>query len=163
MARYKIWDGVESIITPAPDPKTNKQVYTPEEFKIHNPLAAVPGMYFIIANSPINGAVIMEANHTAGIYRQQGADIPLTATPQQIAAAIEAWEDNEAATGREMALEQNRLQQELMDAQMAACDAQVKLAEMAEIEVAIKLDEGPEGQVVEAWNFLNGVMEGYNE
>lgn len=138
--RYKIWDGKESIVTPAPDPNTGKQVYTPDEFKIYNPIAGVPGIKFIIsANTAINGSVIMEVSHTAQVYRQMGVDIPDDATPEQVAEAIETWEDDQARINVESAADQAEQAALLFDAQMAAFEAQERQAAMIEYQTLMMM------------------------
>lgn len=136
--RYQIWNGTDNIVLLKPH--NGKVVFTPAEFVEVEPLSAVPGAKFIISTALTNGAVIMEVTQTAEVYRQAGADIPEYALPlthtqaEEIMDAIIAFEDAQAAAGVEAAERERAQSEELHAAQVAAAEAQERLAAAQEFQ-----------------------------
>lgn len=105
MARYQIWNGTDTIITPGAPPGESP-IHTPEQWTAKYPWVGIPGAKMIITGgngSPINGGCALEFIETVTQYKNAGADIPDdwfelnkngTLTDEQILAAIEDFEDN---------------------------------------------------------------------
>jgi hypothetical protein len=85
--KYKIWDKKENIYTPSGHMSTAEDIFR------ETPLAAVPGIKFIICDAPINGGVFMEFTQTRDMFKQMGAPITNTMSDQQVLDAITNFEN----------------------------------------------------------------------
>ena len=97
IARYKIWDGQENVITMGfdkPPSEGGKNVFTPEDWKFLYPFAAVPGKC-IIHGGTINGQICEERDGFLQLRKEQGAPIELdgSMTDEEILEIVEIWED----------------------------------------------------------------------
>lgn len=90
MARYKIWDKTETIITPI------GEVLTPEQWVKRYPMAGLAHIKFVIADDVINGAYAGELSNMRKIYASQGCTFDDSMTDAEVLAAIEAFEDAQA-------------------------------------------------------------------
>jgi hypothetical protein len=93
MQAYKIWNKTDTIYTIAPD-KNGKAAFTPEEWTVKHPWAAIPGVKAIIGGGPINGAVMMEFEKTKETYKAMGAAITDGMSDDEVLEAIEYFEKN---------------------------------------------------------------------
>lgn len=87
MARYQIWNGIDSITT------MDGREFTAEEWANEYPWAKEPGAKMIITAGLINGGAAMEYEATVEHYKRMGADITDGMTDQEVLAAIEEFED----------------------------------------------------------------------
>jgi hypothetical protein len=86
--KYKIWNKTDDLFTPSGEKFTAAQVLQ------KYPLAAVPGVKFIICDAPINMGVFMEFTQTKQAYKNMGANITDGLTDQQVLDAITAFEEH---------------------------------------------------------------------
>lgn len=87
MARYQIWNGTDSIITPS------GAQFTAAEWANRYPWVKLPGVKMVITSGPINGGCALEYTATAAQYKKMGAAITDGMTEQEVLAAIEEFED----------------------------------------------------------------------
>lgn len=85
--KYKIWDGQETLVTPI------GEVLTPEAVRAKYPVATIPGMKFIIADSPIQLQVWDEFTGIKEMYKKLGAGITDEMTDQEVLDAVSAFQE----------------------------------------------------------------------
>jgi len=85
---YKIWDGIESLVTPTGKVKTAAQIL--EEY----PSAGLPGYKYIICDSKHQLGVFMEFKQTRDVYKKMGAIIEDGMTDQAVLNAMSYLEEN---------------------------------------------------------------------
>ena len=88
MAKYQIWNKIDSIITPI------GEVLTPEQWIERYPVAGVPTIKFVIGGGEINGAFAGVFSSLVDIYKKAGCDFSACESDQDYLDAIEAFEDN---------------------------------------------------------------------
>lgn len=87
MARYQIWNGIDSITT------MDGREFTAEEWANEYPWAKEPGAKMIITTWLINGSAAMEYEATKKYYRELGAFINDTMTDREVLDSIEEFEN----------------------------------------------------------------------
>lgn len=85
MARYKIWNKTENIITPI------GELLTPAQWIERYPAAAQ--IDFVISGGEVNGAFCMPLSQMLEIYKNNGLDFTGLTTTEQKLSAIETFED----------------------------------------------------------------------
>lgn len=85
MARYKVWDKKENVITPI------GEFLTPEQWIKRYPAAA--HIDFVIADGEINGAFCTPLSQMLDVYSKSGVDFSGLTTNEEKLAAIETFED----------------------------------------------------------------------
>lgn len=86
--KYKIWNGVDNLVTPI------GEVLTAEQVKEKYPAAAIEGMKYIICDSPISMGVFMEFEATKKHYKNLGVPITDGMIDQEVLDAISYFEEN---------------------------------------------------------------------
>ncbi len=86
--KYKIWNRVDSLITP-----TGK-VFTANDVFAQYPASAMAEIKFIVCDAPISMGVFMEFEQTKQQYAQMGAEITEDMTDQEVLDAISYFEEN---------------------------------------------------------------------
>ena len=81
--KYKIWDGIETLVTPV------DEVLTPSQVIARYPAAALPGYKHIICDSKHQLGVWMEFDSTKEIYKDAGANITDGMTDQGVLDAMD--------------------------------------------------------------------------
>lgn len=87
MARYKIWNKVDSIITPI------GESLTAEDWKERYGWAKSPNVKAVIGGTAINGSVMMEFESMKDHYKRLGCSFTEGMTDEEVLAAIELFED----------------------------------------------------------------------
>lgn len=87
MSRYKIWNKLDSIITPI------GEELTAEEWKERYKWINVPNVKAIVGGGPINGSVMMEFEATKDHYASRGCKFTEDMTDEEVLAAIELFEN----------------------------------------------------------------------
>ena len=67
--KYKIWNNTDNLVTPI------GEILTPAKFKAKYPMAGIPGMNFIVLDSPISMGVFMEFEQTKATYKKMIVDM----------------------------------------------------------------------------------------
>lgn len=88
--KYKIWNGIETLVTPS------GKVLTPAQVQAEYPMTTIQGMKFIVCDAPINMGVFMEFEQTKEVYKGMGADIVDGMTDQEVLDAITYFETHPA-------------------------------------------------------------------
>lgn len=88
MARYQIWNGTDSIITPS------GHQFTAQEWAERYPWVNASGAKMIITAGPINGGCAELFDSFVALRKRQGAPITDSMTDDEVLAAIEEFEDN---------------------------------------------------------------------
>ena len=83
--KYKIWNGIDELVTPI------GEVLTAEQVKAKYPAARK--LKYIICDSPIQLGVFMEFTQTKAHYKKQGASITESMTDQEVLDAITLLEE----------------------------------------------------------------------
>lgn len=91
MAKYKIWNKQDPLVTPI------GEVLTPEQVIQKYPAAGLPDMKYIICDAPISMGVFMEFEATKEHYKRLGVPITDDMTDQEVLDAISYWEENPPA------------------------------------------------------------------
>lgn len=91
MAKYKIWNKQDPLITPI------GEVLTAEQVKAKYPASALPNMKYIICDAAISMGVFMEFEATKEHYKRLGVPITDDMTDQEVLDAISYWEENPPA------------------------------------------------------------------
>ncbi len=89
--KYKIWNGIDNLITPI------GEVLTPEQVIARYPMAGIQGMKFVVCDAPISMGVFMEFSQTKEHYKKLGATVTEEMTDQEILDAITYFEENPPA------------------------------------------------------------------
>lgn len=87
MARYKIWNKQDPVITPI------GEVLTAEQWIQRYPVAGVETIKVVCADDEINGAFFGTLGQMVQMYEKQGCDFTACTTDQDKLNAIEAFED----------------------------------------------------------------------
>lgn len=91
MAKYKIWNKQDPLVTPI------GEVLTAEQVKAKYPASALPNMKYIICDAPISMGVFMEFEAAKAHYKALGVPITEEMTDQEVLDAISYWEENPPA------------------------------------------------------------------
>lgn len=91
MSRYKIWNGTDTIYTFGPPYK-----FTPDAWRAKYPWAEV-ATCVISGQGTINGAFCMPLENMVATATAKGCDLSGYTTDEEKLAAIEAFEDEQAA------------------------------------------------------------------
>ena len=87
MSRYAIWDKKTPVIVP-----TGK-VFTPEQWMVRWPVAALDTVKVVCAAGEINGGYFGTLGQMVQMYEAKGCDFSACETDEDKLAAIEAFED----------------------------------------------------------------------
>ena len=85
--RYQIWDEVSRVITPS------GRVFTPEEWMIEWPMAALPEIELVISGGTVNGGFCAVYDDFVDMYENMGCDFSACESKQDFLNAIEAFEN----------------------------------------------------------------------
>jgi hypothetical protein len=88
MTKYKIWNRVDTLVTPI------GEVLTAEQVIGKYPASALETMKYIICDAPISLGVFMEFTQTKANYKKIGAIITDEMTDQEVLDAITYFEEN---------------------------------------------------------------------
>ena len=91
MKHYKIWDKKTDIITPS------GKIFTPEQWIEQFPVAGLPNVTVLCSPGEINGAIFATLNSVKDQYMMAGCDFSDCATPEEVLARIDDFEDKQAA------------------------------------------------------------------
>lgn len=94
MKRYAIWNKQDPVITPI------GEVLSAPQWIERYPIAGIPSITVVCAAGEINGAYFGTLGQMVSMYEQQGCDFSGCATEDAKLAAIEAFENAQAAAER---------------------------------------------------------------
>lgn len=119
MAKYKIWNRKDTIITPS------GEVFTPEQWVAKHPICGIESIKSVISGGVINGALLMEFTSMVERATKAGCDFTNCETDQDYLDAIEAFEEARNVAASESVSTDERI--------AAALEAQVMMS-MTDVE-----------------------------